>query len=88
MQERGAAVVFERAIKDNVKFKDAQAIVKDKETYDRLLEIWQKEGEDIVDMEWIKSFYKMTCIDGKVSPRNIEEFDRDELADLWSILLR
>ena len=78
MQERGAAVVFERAIKDNVKFKDAQAIVKDKETYDRLLEIWQKEGEDIVDMEWIKSFYKMTCtLMAKVSPRNIEEFDRD-----------
>jgi hypothetical protein len=79
MQERGAAVVFERAIKDNVKFKDAQAIVKDKGTYDRLLEIWQKEGEDIVDMEWIKSFYKMTCtLMAKVSPRNIEEFDRDE----------
>ena len=62
MQELGSAWVFKRAIQDNISFKSAADIVKDKVTYQELIKIWKKVGgvdwNDRVDGEWVESFYK------------------------------
>jgi hypothetical protein len=63
MQELGSAWVFKRAIQDNVTFNSADAILKDKKTFDEIKKVWKTVGNvefgtQPQDFSWIDAFYK------------------------------
>ena len=82
MQELGSALVFKRAIQDNVDFKSANDIVNDKKTYDELVKIWKTVGkvdwDDSIDGEWVVNFYKQQrTLLQKIGKPKFTEFCRD-----------
>ena len=69
IQELASAWIFKRSVQDNVKFTSPESIVKDKTTYNELLNIWkgaskgkvknnQQAELSISEGDWIDNFYK------------------------------
>ncbi len=82
MQELGSAWVFKRAIQDNKRWKDWEAIRDDPKTFNEIEKIWDKVGRvkwnDRVDNEWLQSFYKQQgALINEIGRPAFTEFTRD-----------